>query len=193
MALVSLANLKLEMGISGTAEDTLLTRYLDQATERVEAIVRYALEDDERVHEVYLDRPTRRVMLPSLAVTAIASVTEDEVVRASTAYTVLSNHPGILFAADGQTWFSGRVIVTYQSGYTWPDNDEEAGNVPAVIQAATILLARSMYSSRSRDAGLRSESVPGVYSWTAGEGGSADAAERSARYLLGPHVLPVIG
>ena len=63
-------------------------------------------------------------------------------------------------------WFRS-LVVTYQGGYPLLDG------VPFDLERAALILMRDQYSAIGRDPNMRSETVPGVHSYTLGDASSA--------------------
>lgn len=73
--------------------------------------------------------------------------------------TVLERIVGGALAA----WSSSAIVVEYTAGWILPDDD---GLVPADLKMAVIDQVKMQYAGRTRDLGLRSEDIPGVWSGT---------------------------
>lgn len=67
----------------------------------------------------------------------------------------------------------GNYEIEYSAGYCLPDDEnchEDAETLPGDIQAAAMMLCKTLYMAKDRDTSLSSESI-GDWSWSAGEGG----------------------
>jgi len=181
--LVTLADAKAALGITGTADDEWLGALIARASAAVVAFVgwpilegRYAetIETDGRTHTILLSR------FPIITVTGLALDGEDITadiewkVQAGGGLTLWQNH-------RATPWPCGALVVTYAAGHT---------TAPADIQAATLELVRQ-WSDRTRDPNVKSTSYADStsVSYVVNPAGLPAAV----RDLLTPHRLPGIG
>lgn len=207
-ALCTLADLKTELGISGSGSDALLERKILAASEMILA---------------YLNRPLRREAarvesLPGYgtdklfpALTPINSITsielEDEVI-AATAYSI---DPSATMIVAEAGWEDTRVgvqsvasrlnlipnteqalfVVTFDGGYSLP-NDAPAGTptLPALITEGCLQLAATLYGQRGVDGRVQSEQVGSAsisYRVSYDGDGSINGIPKNIAQLLSPY------
>jgi Phage gp6-like head-tail connector protein len=154
--LVTLDDLKLELGITGTTEDAALqariTRLSDQIAEYCDRI--FALID---VEETFAFNAGARMcphggthpiplVLMQYPVTEIASLTRDGAAISPADYD-LNSASGLLWPRTG-LW-SGRIVANYSGGYNLPDD------APATLQSAVIEAVRQRRAYSGRDPSVR--------------------------------------
>lgn len=148
--LVSLADLKLELGITGADEDerleasiTRISRMIAEECNRILGLSRgiesFTFDPGE------MTKPGQKLSLSLYPVTAIESMTIDGV--AVEPYG-LDRERGLIWI-DGMSW-SGTVVVEYEGGYELPDA------APAKLQAATIEAVRERRLTVSQDTTVQS-------------------------------------
>lgn len=158
-SLTTLAAVKRELGISGTAEDTHLTALIAQASTicaawcgRPGGFGRASLRQTERLTAW---RPV--LVLDWDLSPAVSAVTVD-----TAAVTDYELDGSLLYRLSGRfrtQWSPWTVVeVTYSAGF------DLAVAVPADLERAALVLVTALYAARGRDPGLRSESVDGVTS-----------------------------
>ncbi len=187
-ALAELATVKLELCISGTAEDAYLQAQIATASAAASAWCGRVFAR-EVVSEVW--RPT--ASLESLAlsrypVASIASVVEDGVTLASTDYE-MDAEAGMLWrlSSDARTaWSARKITVAYTGGYLLPGQTNRT--LPADIERAAVLMVAATYNARGRDPMLRSEGAQGIgqVSYLDPRAGM-EAMPPQAAALLGPY------
>jgi hypothetical protein len=158
--LVSLDDLKAELGITNNDKDDLLGDLLDQTSAAIESYLGRRLPV-ETVTEVrrddeipYDDQP---VWLRRYPVSSITSIVADGETLQVSEYD-LDGDDGSVWHVDGDgdadAWGAIRkLIITYTAGYS---------TIPADIQRATLDFSKSKYYSQLRDPSMRSEEIPGV-------------------------------
>ena len=86
----------------------------------------------------------------------------------------LDERNGILYFQNGagcacsQRWFQS-LVVTYTAGYPLLDG------VPHDLERAALILMKDQYLSIGRDPNMKSETIPGVYSYTSGDASAANS------------------
>jgi len=177
--LATLSDLKVELGITNSAQDTRLTSLLRQASDAIETLVDRRFERrtlTETFQPASWPRSTRTLYLSAWPVVgsitisiAGTSLVEAEYVLDLTEGTLKQPIYGVGYGSPwGYDW-GGVVTVTYTGGYILP-GDEDA-DLPGDIERACLDLAIRNYHGASRDPTLRSEVVPGVIeqSWSASD------------------------
>ena len=97
----------------------------------------------------------------------------------------IDEQKGILYFLRGGCgcscrWFRS-LVVTYQGGYPLLDG------VPFDLERAALILIKDQYFSVGRDPNLRSETIPGVHSYTFG-----DASSASSRNMMNPEIAGLL-
>jgi hypothetical protein len=158
--LVSLDDLKAELGITNNDKDDLLGDLLDQTSAAIESYlgrrlpvetVTEVMRDDEIPYD---DQP---VWLRRYPVSSITSIVADGETLQVSEYD-FDGDDGSVWHVDGDgdadAWGAIRKLtITYTAGYS---------TIPADIQRATLDFSKSKYYSQLRDPSMRSEEIPGV-------------------------------
>ena len=155
--LVTLDDLKLELGITGTAEDaalqTRITRLSEQIAEycdRIFALIEveetFAFSGSGRLCPCYSATHPIPLVLMQYPVTEITSLTRDGTDITVDEYD-LNTASGLLWPRSG-LW-SGRIVANYSGGYDLPDG------APATLQSAVIEAVRQRRAYSGRDPSVR--------------------------------------
>lgn len=153
--LTTLADVKVELGISGTTYDTLLSQYITAESLKIQnycggVLVSEVLSEQFRLTEEY-----DHLQLSRFPVSSIASVTvDDEVLDADEYECDLAS--GLLYCLSGDSvvgWGDDKITVVYTAGYS---------TIPEDLQEACTQMVKMSYSSQGRDPALKAEEVPGV-------------------------------
>lgn len=177
--LATLSDLKAELGITNSAQDTRLTSLLRQASDAIELLCDRRFERrtlTETFQPACWPRSTRTLYLSAYPVVgsitlsvAGTSLGEAQYVLDLTEGTLRQPTYGVGYGSPwGYDW-GGVVTVTYTGGYILPGSD--GANLPGDIERACLDLAIRNHHGASRDPTLRSEVVPGVIeqSWSASD------------------------
>lgn len=197
LKLVSLSDVKAELGISASTDDAWLTKVIERASA---AAVQYA--NRQFASEVVKDEfwpqrdgypwiipgGVRPLQLSRWPVTAVATVTENgETLTADTDFRS-DGRVGQLFRLDGsgytKKWPAFPISAQYTAGFA---------TIPADVQDAVIRMVKARWFTRKRDPLLRQEDVPGVYSasyWVA-TGAEGGAVTPDVADLLDNYRVPV--
>jgi uncharacterized phiE125 gp8 family phage protein len=191
-AVLSLAGAKLQLGLTGTDGDSLLTDLIAQEAGRLDGrdgvLDRALISQDWRLWMPRVpDSPLVWLPLaPLQAVTEIGYVDPDgdAQVFPTSDYRVLDGDPGAVELVSTAVWPATDVrhrafYIDFTAGY-----GDAADDVPGPIRAALVLMVREAWHAVSRDPGLASATIPGVFSWQAARGGSPALAR--AESLLAP-------
>jgi len=175
--LTTLERVKAELNITTDANDEILEAKIAEASSDIQAAVGKRLpredvketfwhDDDRHLQRVahFGNRAQATLILNRTPVSAIASVTVDDLVLAPSEYR-LDPDAGLLdrLSTDGipRAWcFCKSMIVAYTGGYALPG--EDGRNLAYAIEGAVVALVSDYWASRGRDPTLRSESIPGV-------------------------------
>lgn len=131
------------------------------------------------------------VVLDAWPVTQIINIGQDGTVLAPDAYEI--DGIGLYPLRDGDRcrWHGRTLTVEYVAGYVLPDDEEgpiPAGLLPADIERAVILLVNAALATRQREAGLKSETIEGIGSFSYFVQGSNNMLpDPEAESLLRPH------
>ena len=201
--LTTLAAVKTELGLSGTADDAWLSLIIAAQSAAIAAHCNRTFGRGS-YSEIYRPRPLSggytwvprpRVSLSAWPVAAVSSVTEGGTALTSTDWE-LDAPAGIVWRLDSAgnqvSWPNSLLVVAYTAGWLLPN--DASRNLPADIERAAVLAVKAAYFSRSRDPFVKAEDVTGVLSqqfWVGGlPGGDALPAESIA--MLAPYVAPVL-
>lgn len=177
--LITVAQAKAELGISGSSEDSLLTALVAQASAMItgwcgrDTFITETLVQTERLNE----GQDCLVLARELGV-AITSIVEDGETLAADDW---ERDGALLYRLDDDTrilWPPVKVVITYTAGFT------VGSNVPTILQRAALDATVTLYRSRGRDVTIRSEQTEGVGETQYFDGRRADvppiAADRLA-------------
>lgn len=156
--LISLAQAKDELGISGSTEDTLIEGYIHQASAMItgwcnrDTFILETVEQTERLRE-----PEESLILARELNVTIASIIEDGTTLDADDW---ERDGALLYRLDENDercrWAVGKIVITYSAGFT------EGSNVPQILQRATLDAVVNLYRAKGRDATVRSEQTEGV-------------------------------
>ncbi len=165
--LTTLANAKAELGITDSASDVALRRYISSASvaaanycDRV--FVVETVSEQFIPPQCYPYYSGEILQLARFPIIAVTSVTEDDTVLVEDTDFSVDYKTGRLvrLASDGvsiSVWPIVSITVVYSAGYT---------TTPADLEDAVIRMVTQRYSAKGRDSSLRSEEIPGVRSAT---------------------------
>ncbi|MDQ0305331.1 phage head-tail connector protein [Ancylobacter polymorphus] len=193
--LVSVADVKTELGITGTTDDTWLGNVVDRASEAAAQYCNRVFQAETVRDEFWPERDSYPFQLPGgLAplqlsrwpVKALTLVTEgDQTLTEAASNFRLDKEMGQITRLDGSAyptaWLPRPIKVEYSAGYD---------TIPFDIQDAVIRMVKSRWFLRKRDPLLKQEDVPGVHSasyWvsTGGEGAmTPDVADLLDNYRV---------
>lgn len=134
--LTTLALTKAMLGISGSTEDTILTRLVSSVSARMERYIGRTITSATYTAEIVDSVGQTRIQLRQYPITSVTTVVEDGTTLSASDYTTDAN-VGQLIRLSGTTeipWASGsRIItVTYVAGYsTVPKDLEDAATQQA--------------------------------------------------------------
>lgn len=189
MALTELATVKAELGLTGTDSDTLLTRYINEASAAIEGFCNRVFGTQGYVDTFRQPCGVRRLILSASPVTAVASAVEDGVALTAADYELSDAAAGFLDRLDGEDglswWAAAKIVVTFTAGYVMPGSDGR--NLPYDVEGACIELVKARYHAQARDPALRSEDVDGVYAASYREGFTPGSLPKEVRDILARH------
>lgn len=189
--LVTLADLKVRLGITGSGDDAELARVIRARSEAIygwcgvaaDQLGRRTLVRETMTVELLRDGDGRgtTIRLPwRIPVGAVSNIVEDGATLLETQYRVHAMTALVERIDPDRSapccWSAGPVTITYQAGWLPADAEDPATDLPADLQDAALQECAAAWRGRRRDPGLRSEDVPDVYSYTVafGQGGTRD-------------------
>jgi len=181
----TLADLKTELGISSSDEDTLLELLIDVASRQVENICRREFAYVEGQEENHSVKSYPRWILDLTPVESITSVEDTEGTTTSTVatteYEIENAHAGLIWLhsllpdesyrdagiTQPRALSRARYKVTYNGGYETPNQSgtDAVETLPAPIRYATIRLAAGMYSRQGTDPRVQREHLLEASVW----------------------------
>lgn len=195
--LVTLAIAKEELGVTGSASDTQIQRYVSAAS-TIFANFCNRIFNKETVADTfdigrarlqyYGEAALQTTRFPIIG--SIASLTQ-----AGTALVVGTDYrfdrdAGLLYRLDGSgldtSWCGSPVVITYDGGYT---------AIPLDIQDAITRMVRARWFAKDRDPLAKSEDVPGVRSvtWWVPTGEEAGSMPPDVVDIAENYRVPVVG
>lgn len=171
--LTTLARVKLELDITGTAYDNILRIKIREATSDIEARIR-PIRHATIVEQYWPDAPVypaaaitmRRpyIQVSRYPIRSITSVVIDGVTQGSSLYRIDADHGQVHFLDSSgvvANWTIGTLgVITYVGGYMFPEDTGE--DLPPVLEAAAVEMITMFWRSRGRDPLLKAEENPGV-------------------------------
>lgn len=196
-ALITLSDVKLELGITGTTDDTWLTSVIDRASLAAAQYCNRTLVSETVKDQFWPQRDGYPWIIPGgiwplqltrWPVSSVSSVVENDVTLTVTTDYLLRSAEGQLVRLDSRAypkkWPAFTIAVQYVAGYQ---------TIPSDLQDAVIRMVKSRWFMRSRDPLLKQEDVPGVYSaayWVST--GSEGAITPDVADLLDNYRVPVV-
>lgn len=156
-ALTTLADVKETLGITGTSQDNLLIRKINQATEMIIGYCNRRFDEQTNVVEYYDGRIEQQLLLRNRPVTTTTtfqiqardtSLNDNDFTTVPTDEYFLDREAGVV---DGVASFVGnydRWKVTYSYGYA---------TIPSDIAEACVALAGYLYDNNPADANVQSK------------------------------------
>lgn len=156
--LLTLASVKEDLDVTGAANDTQITRFIDEATKTLARRSDRDVWGSERVEETWrLDGCLSSLILTRRPVSTIHSVTVDGDALSVADFELDGR---LLYRLDGSdsrmAWSGLKTVVNYTAGYAL-----EAA-APADLAAACRTLVALKWFASDRDPALKAEEVPGV-------------------------------
>lgn len=187
--LVSLATLKLELGITNSASDALLEQIITRASGVVSGITGRVWINEEIEEKFYFNycEYAPALVLRRRPIITINSLVEGGSTLAEDVDFSVDNERGMLYRINYDSFLNSvpgsvGVVVDYNAGYTV--GGSPPGNVPAVVEQATIIMAKAYWYGNTRDPGVRSETTFELDSITYRDAADAEKAVRDLLYII---------
>ena len=173
-ALTTIANAEAELGLTSGAQDALLTRYIDTASDQIERYVNHKLFYGASIVEkvagkndpfLYISRT------PLSSITSIVWLGDDSTIAASQ-YEVWVANQGSIYNSSG--WNAVKISatdytryqVTYVGGWITPQQDADDGaltrDLPFDLETASLNIIVGLWRQKGSDKTIRSESILGT-------------------------------
>lgn len=165
------AQVKTELGITDTSQDTYIGTLVDQASAALTSFCNRVFAQEtvqETLRAQAREVPVRDepILLSRAPVVSIASVAADGATLDGNTDFECDLAQGTLYRLDGNgewaPWCARKVVVSYTAGFLLPLATGTGTALPADIERACALLAVAMYLAKGRDPSVASESVAGV-------------------------------
>jgi hypothetical protein len=184
--LTTLTNVKQDLGITGTANDPALKRYISAVSGNVANYCNrvFAVEtiEDRFLRSSSFTDVTDLLQLSRCPVVEIASVTVDDAPLIAEQDYILNASVGQLIRIDAGgrqcLWHGRTIVVSYDAGFE---------TIPPDLEDAVIRVVTTRYRAKGRDLSIRQESVQGIGErqfWTAANGTASDLGEVLDNYRL---------
>jgi hypothetical protein len=157
--LTTLADVKVDLGIAGPAEDATLARYISESSLQLAHACNRVFAQETLSEQFRLDE-AKPVLVLARRPAAITSISEDDAAPLTNADWEMDGNGGLLYRLEDDrriAWTASKVVVAYSAGFDLP------GGAPSDLQKAARTLVRAQWLAKGRDPLVRSESVPGVY------------------------------
>jgi hypothetical protein len=187
--LIALADLKAVLGITDSANDTLLGNIIQRGSD---AIARFCnrVFAQRTVIETLPGPGGQLLKLKFSPIVTLTSIAYDGETVDSDTYTLIEPDAGIVFCESywAYTGHAYDYTATYSHGYNLPDT-AGTDTLPHDIQQAALELCKGMWLARQRDPSVTMESVPDVYTvqYGAKNGDSLGAIPPNVQELLLPY------
>jgi len=168
--LVSLSDVKTELGITGTTDDAWLSSVIERASAAAAQYCNRVFAAETVKDEFWPQRDGYPWIIPGgiaplqltrWPVSAVDSVLENSVALSAPSDYRVDAAPGRLIRIGGEgyprKWPAWPISVQYIAGFA---------TIPYDIQDAVVRMVKSRWFQRKRDPLLRQEDIPGVYSAT---------------------------
>ncbi|MEM9043511.1 MAG: phage head-tail connector protein [Pseudomonadota bacterium] len=202
--LISLDDLKTDLGITGTDKDTELNRFASIASVAVEKHLGFPIERTTSTYSTYERDKVRSITIPFFPVHAITRLVVDGRTWLDTGSDpAIEPRAGFGFTKTGilraprYCHFCGDIEIDLESGFYLAD---DAGpppvvrDLPIAFESAVSGIVRYMLSDRDRDPNVKTESVPGVYTVTFdGSGPRPVGLPEESKRALEPYQLRGLG
>ncbi len=181
--LTTLERVKLELNITDSSSDEILTIKIGEASSDIEAHLGYVLAR-ETVSETFWDVPSSDgILLRRVPVASLTSATVDGDLLEVNRYR-LNYETGVLSGLDEggypAQWYVGKdATIVYVAGYVLPGDatEDTPSDLPMAIQGACVDLVQDYWFARGRDGMVKSDDVIGVRRvdyWVGAVGSSSD-------------------
>jgi hypothetical protein len=173
--LIALADLKAILGITDSANDTLLGNIIQRGSDAIARFCNRVFA--QRTIQETLPGPGGQLLkLKFSPIVTLTSIALDGETVDSDTYTLTEPEAGIVFRESywAYTGHKYSYTATYVHGYNLPDMSG-ADTLPYDIQQAALELCKGMWLARQRDPSVSMESVPDVYTVQYGGQGNGGA------------------
>jgi hypothetical protein len=173
--LIALADLKAVLGITDSANDTLLGNIIQRGSDAIARFCNRVFA--QRTVQETLPGPGGQLLTLKFApITTLTSIALDGETVDSSTYTLTEPEAGIVFCESywAYTGHAYSYTAIYTHGYNLPDM-AGTDTLPHDIQQAALELCKGMWLARQRDPSVTMESVPDVYTVHYGGKGNGGA------------------
>lgn len=185
--LINLDTLKLELGITDSSSDARLSQIITRASGVVTRISGRVWINEEVEEKFYFNfcECVPALVLRRRPIITINSLTENGSALTEDVDFSIDAERGMLYRINFVHFVNGvpgspSIVVDYNAGYTI--GGSPPGNVPAIVEQATIIMSKAYWFGGSRDPGIKSETTFELDSVTYRDAADAEAAVRN---LLG--------
>lgn len=185
-ALVSLDDLKVQLGISDSDDDARLNAFILQASAAIAKYCGRVFAKATVTETFFLDDECSRLMLARYPLISVTSVTEDDTALSPLDSTTLLQHKdsGILHRLESglpAPWAASKIVVVYEAGY-----DIEANGAPGDLVQACVGQIGNIRSTVTRDPLAKAIDIPGVRrtEYWVGSTGSTSGLHPSVEAML---------
>lgn len=187
--LTSLANVKTELGITGTSEDAKLAIWITQASRAIATHCSRVFGAETVSEQFRLDSAVDKLILGRFPVISVTTVTEDEddplVVTTDYETDPVSGLLTRLSDDTPITWSASKIVVAYQAGYELLDG------LPEDVQRACVSMVKNFRSQAKRDPMAKRIEIPDVRTvdYWVGKVGESGSMPPDVLDLLAPYVV----
>lgn len=171
--LTTLQTVKDTWAITGTADDSFLSRAISQCSAAIERYCNRVFIKETVSEDIFLERDSHAYMFPvgvaplqlsRWPVASVSSVTEDgAALTVNTDYKIAADRGQLIrLDSDGNPtrWIAQKVVVEYSAGYVLAS--DATRTLPYDIEDACGRLVWGRYAERRRDPFVKEEVVEGV-------------------------------
>jgi len=173
-SLTTISECESELGLTASAQDALLTRYINTASDQIADYCNRKFFYDAAIVEkvggsndnfLYVGRT------PLSTITSVVWLGDDSTVGAST-YEIWESDQGAIYKENGwnditlNATYLTRYKVTYKGGWITPQQDADDGaltrDLPFDLETACVNIVTALWQKKGQDRNVKSESIMGA-------------------------------
>ena len=135
------------LGITGAAQDTILTLYIGAATDQAEGYCQRFFLSRDVTEKMFSEQPSRHLVLSNGFLSEFILLEDGDGNEVDAADYTLDLQAGIVTLVDPGATFEGDYTATYTAGWL-------AEDMPAAIQLALCELVKQMSNTKSKDSDI---------------------------------------
>lgn len=159
--LATVTQLKADLGITGSSQDSALGEAIDQASAAIATWCRRVFAIETVQETLFRNAATPTVVLSRYPVISLTTLDLGDAAIDAEDDVLVDAEKGLLYQPAGALWAAGTVVAAYAAGYLLPGevagtDDDPAESLPADLQRACLTLATRTWHGHGRDPALKS-------------------------------------